>query len=377
MFVDARMMGARHTRGIGRVISEILPRLITRFSSCTWSVLVRWEDQVDEVRSWGFGERVEIWVKDLPWYGVREQITLPRLIRASRADRAFFFHWNVPWACPVPYAFFLHDLLLLHQPKSAHASLRHPLVRWIKREGQAKLLERACVKATCIATPTEWVRRDAEELFPQVKGKIGVVGEGVTWQPPHSPLSGGGQFCLIVGSAYPHKRIDLALRAWKVVSETYQAHELVLVSASDTFLERLKIQVVREAIPRVRFIEEVQSEDALASWYAQAELFVFASEQEGFGLPPLEALMRGCPILSSDATCLREVLPREGVRFFRSGDQAGMIETWRDALLHREHLLREIVSAQTFIRAHHEWGAAAERLASLLSLHDSSFSFKK
>lgn len=355
-FVDARMAGPLVTRGIGRVIAELLPRVMRRMPQASWVVLVRFPEQ----RSLFEGvPNVEILQEDVPWYGCKEQLRLPRIIREAKADAAIFFHWNIPWCCPVPFGVFLHDLILWHEPTSARISTRHPLIARLKHLVYTRLLKRITARAQWIGTPTQYVLADLERTLPDTRGKTWVIGEGV--DQPTEFSSGTRHGSLVVSSAYPHKRLDMVLEAWSEVSQVFPEEILRVVSAKDSFQARLRESAQTRGLKHIEWIEELVSDAMLMRLYREAKLFVFASRAEGFGLPPLEALMCETPVLSSDATCMPEVLPTLGVRFFQSDSLSGMIEGWISALRDEASLRAQIPAARAWIRQHHAWDVAADR----------------
>jgi glycosyltransferase involved in cell wall biosynthesis len=365
IFVDARMIGATITRGIGRVVEAFLPRLIRLFPGHEWCILVRYPEQVTMIP---VSQNVRVIQRDIGWYGFSEQILVAAMLWRERPAVALFFHWNIPVLWPGKIVTFLHDFLLFHQPVASKLSLRHPWIAKFKNAVQRRLVPFVVWRSSGIGVPTQYVKEDLHKLFPWAKTPVRVVGEGVDL--PASAFGGRLKqepYCLMIGSVYPHKRVDLALRAWKSVAAQHPDHVLVMVGERDVFMRRYEQMVKDESIPRVVFVGRVSDEE-LVTWCRDAELFVFASSEEGFGLPPLEALMMGCPVLASDAPCLVEVLPKKAVRFFRNGDEADMIEGWKEALRIRTHLVSEIPAAQDNIRARHRWDEAVRDFARLLQV---------
>lgn len=363
LFVDARMMGATITRGIGRVVESILPRLIHLLPWHEWCILVRYPEQEDMLPKL---PNVRIIRRDIPWYGFAEQFQVAWLLWCERPACAIFFHWNIPVLWSGKMVSFLHDFLLFHQPVASKLSLRSPWLAKFKNAVQRRLVPFVVWRSSGIGVPTQYVKNDLHHLFPWAKTRVDVVGEGVDLPKP----AFGGRlqaepYCLMIGSVYPHKRVDLALKAWKQVAASFPEHHLVLVGERDVFMKRYEQMVEQEEIPRVKFVGRVSDEE-LVTWCRDAELFVFASSEEGFGLPPLEALMMGCPVLASDTPCLVEVLPTQGVRFFRNGDETDMIQKWKEALRTHTDLRTEVPAACEDIRARHRWDQATRDFARLL-----------
>jgi glycosyltransferase involved in cell wall biosynthesis len=355
--VDARMMGPETARGIGRVVAEFVSAGLATDPETTF---VLWE-QSTRVSLFAEKDRVIHVKADVRWYSLREQLVMPFLLRKEKVDLLFFPHWNVPVFCFQPFAFFLHDLILLHQADSTKVSLQHPWKAKLKYLGFCVTLWLALRRATWIFTPTHFVAEEVRRRFPWAAAKTCVVGEGVTALPPPTAVEAAkSPFLLVVGSAYPHKRLDLLIKAWPTLKVNRPTLHLVFVGERDVFMQRLQESAEYHKLKDVQFLGRATDAE-LADLYPRAELLVFPSSDEGFGLPPLEALSLGCPVVSSDAGSLPEVLPRVGVRFFRSGDKDDMIRVIDQALRDRPRLLKDMPDAQRDLRRH-DWQRMAHRL---------------
>ncbi len=355
--VDARMMGPETARGIGRVVAEFVSAGLATDPETTF---VLWE-QSARPSLFAEKERVIHVKADVPWYSLREQLVMPFLLRKQKVDLLFFPHWNVPVFCFQPFAFFLHDLILLHHADSTKVSLHHPWKARLKHLGFRVVLWLALRRAMWIFTPTHFVAEEVRRRFPWAAAKTCVVGEGVTVLPPPVAVEAAkSPFLLVVGSAYPHKRLDLLIQAWPTLKVHRPTLRLVFVGERDVFMQRLQESAEYHKLKDVSFLGRATDAE-LADLYPRAELLVFPSSDEGFGLPPLEALSLGCPVVSSDAGSLPEVLPRAGVRFFRSGDKDDMIRVIDQALRDRPRLLRDLPDAQRDLRRH-DWQRMAHRL---------------
>lgn len=116
-------------------------------------------------------------------------------------------------------------------------------------------------------------------------------------------------YLLYVGTLSPHKNWENLVRAWAKLSEPLQiAHQLVLVGRSRGIQKGIQ-KLCEELSPSgtLKVIDKIPDE-GLLELYRGADLFCFPSLAEGFGLPPLEALACGIPVVSSDRTSLPEVL---------------------------------------------------------------------
>lgn len=343
--IDARMMGAGNTRGIGRYIEELVRAMLAMAPEHRYVLVVR------EGRHPFVGHpSVETVVADVPWYGVAEQLRMPRVLARLKADIVHIPHWNVPLAFRGRFVVTVHDLLLRTFPESAKASTRILPVRWAKQAAYRVVSGSAIRRASTVLVPTRAVAEDVQRLFPSAAPRVVVGGEGmpVPDAAPSSPAA--PPYLLYVGSAYPHKRLEALLQAWSSVRTEIPGLALHVVGERDVFMERF----VHAAGDGVRFLGRLD-DAALAEAYRGALAFVYPTAAEGFGLPPLEALARGCPVMAADLPVLREVLGDAPVAWL--GPEAG----WGDAIIAVSRTLRGDPAARS--RALASASALAERHA--------------
>ncbi len=362
--IDARMMGPETTRGIGRYIEELIAAMLAIAPEHRYVLVTRIPDH-----RFANHPSVETVVVHIPWYGLREQIEMPQIFAKLHSDVLHIPHWNVPILVGRPFIVTIHDLILLHDPDSAKASTRSLPVRWGKRLGYRAVLRHAIQNAEKILVPTVWVARDIIADNVAAVSKICVTGEGmpriniqgsnVEYRDP-SDLNFSSPYLLYVGSAYPHKGLQDVLSAWSMISKIYPKLCLKIAGGKDVFMQRQEARTIREGLKRIFFYGRV-SEDELVRLYDGAIAFVYPSHFEGFGLPPLEALARGCPVISSDAGPLPEVLGKGGVIFFRSGDETAILSAVRELMRDPCQVRRDAVQLGPSLAVRHDWKQAAMR----------------
>lgn len=345
--IDARMMGAGNTRGIGRYIHET----------------------VEAMRVVAPEHEYVLFQPPVRWYTLAEQVRMPSVFRAANADVVWVPHWNVPLAYRGPLVITIHDLLLLHQPASAKASTRGPIVSWLKRMGHRLVLRNAVRRASAILVPTDTVRLDVIERFPSSANKVVVTGEGVSSLPaPRDSSPVDGPYLMYFGSAYPHKRLDLLLDAWMKLATSHPQLSLVIGGEQDVFMRRVMDEASRLNLPRIQFPGRL-SDEQLSTYLAHAVAHVHPSSFEGFALPSLEALSTGCPTVVADIPLMQEVLPLNGVFFFKNGDAGDMIRAIETVLGDSEaaHVAARL-GGETAARQH-DWNEVARRtLHAMLSV---------
>jgi glycosyltransferase involved in cell wall biosynthesis len=252
---------------------------------------------------------------DIPWYGIREQIALPRLLNKYNLDLVHFAHFNVPLQFKGKFVVTIHDLILFNYP-TKRASTLSPLIYFLKKRAYHKVIENAIKRSERIISVSEHTRRDILKHFKIQPKKVCVTYEAADIRQlpihnlPTAILSRYGiikPYALYVGNAYPHKNLERLILAFRHVIQSHPHLQLVLVGKEDYFYKRLKKFVKRDGMQNIIFTDFVSDEE-LAIIYREALLYVFPSLYEGFGLPPLEAMARNIPVACSDIGCLREIL---------------------------------------------------------------------
>ena len=115
-------------------------------------------------------------------------------------------------------------------------------------------------------------------------------------------------FVLHVGSAFPHKNLEGLIKSYEVIRQTNPELNLVLAGKKEYYYKKLEASVGKQHALKNKVVFTGIVADAELKWlYEHAEDYVFPSLSEGFGLPGLEAMVHGCPVVSSNATCLPEV----------------------------------------------------------------------
>lgn len=330
--VDARLYGPRHG-GLGRYVQQLILKLPTLSPGDEWVWLMgkqAADDYRHDVGTWP----VNIKIISAPWrwYTAAEQWCLPPLLKKLKPDLIHYPHFNVPLITSRPFIVTIHDLIINHFPSSRATTL--PL--WIynfKLVAYRYLLRQTIKRAQKIIVPTEFVKKDIIQQYPTVnKDKIVVTYEGVltpdlNFTDQHAVFNKYNiqtPFLLYVGSAYPHKDLITALRAFKQLREQGIVKQFVHIWRNDEFLIRLQRQAQQEGLSKGVVWTGFVPDGELGVFYQSATAYVFLSLYEGFGLPPLEAQAAGCPVIAAQTSCLPEVLGRS-VAWFEAGQTEQLV----------------------------------------------------
>jgi len=248
----------------------------------------------------------ERWLYRL-WY--RARLPLPVQAFTGRID---LFH-SPDFVLPpvgggVPTILTVHDLSFVHYP----ATFPPRLVAYLNR-----VVPWSVARASHVLADSEATRRDLQDMWGVAGEKITVLYSGVheRFRPADDSTIAAARaayglgempYVLAVGTVQPRKNYELLVRAFRPVADQLP-HNLIIVGGKGWLDEGLPAEIRRQGLAgRVRPAGFVADAD-LPALYAGADLFVFPSLYEGFGLPLLEAMACGAPALASDASSLPEV----------------------------------------------------------------------
>lgn len=315
--IDARFYGSLG-KGLGRYTEKLITYLEqVSGDTHTYVVFLRRENFSEYQVS---NPRFEKVVADFPWYGWQEQLWFPFILRRYRLDLVHFPHFNVPILISVPFVVTLHDLILFHFP-TVKASELPPLLYWLKYLAYRVVIFLAIRRARAIIAVSSFTQSDIISIFPETKNKIYTTLEAAnpqcSWMPPSaervwlrslgicSPIREGEfitPYVLYVGNAYPHKNLKLILQMAPIFPDIL----FLCVGKEDYFYHTFHEQVAATGVSNIRFTGFVDDR-ALSVLYRHAKVYFFPSLYEGFGLPGLEAMNVGTPVVAAQAGSLPEI----------------------------------------------------------------------
>lgn len=301
--------------GIGRYLREVLTVLFRDERFGRIELLGEPEAVRDFCAGMPHAERARVRSYPYGFYspGAQAEWLRLRATGALDADVAFFPHYDVPLLA-------LHSRSVVTVQDLIHFKVPSAFPRW-RRVAAGVLLHRAVQGAGRVLVSSECTLRDLEERFPGCGFKVGVVPLGVSpffaapgaGEEDRVPGRIGGTYLLCVGNRKPHKNLTVAVEALALLRN--EAPDLRLVIVGDVFqgwesvLDRAVELGVRE-----RLVEVSGASDAdLRALYAGCEALLFPSLYEGFGLPVLEAMASGAPVVASNRSSVPEVVGDAGL----------------------------------------------------------------
>ncbi len=369
--IDARFFGPRTGGGgIGRYVSELVNNLQKIDHENEYVIFLKKENFHEFVVT---GSNFSKKLVDVPWYSVAEQIVMPREIAHARVNFMHYPHWNVPVLSRVPFIVTIHDLILLEDPQSARATTKGALVHGIKQVGHRIVLEKAVHSSRQIITVSEASKRSILKHFNVKPAKISVIHNGV-----NSPVEGKNvslrglgvldPFILYVGNMYPHKNLDNLLDGFAGAHASHPGIQLVIAGKFDEFGRRLQAQALELGFGsgEVRFIN-LPTDEELGALYHHTALLAYPSRIEGFGIPPVEALLAGTKVMASNASSMPEILG-EYVRYVDPEDTDAMARVMVEAVERPEKWAGMKEKGMDFAKRY-SWEKAAKQTLETYLLH--------
>ncbi len=291
-----------------------------------------------------------------------QQLTFARQLYKLKSD---LVHFTMTGQQPIFYfgkqITFTHDLTMFKYVRPGR------LPKWLhglRMLGYRLIMWQAHKKAAKILVPTEYVRDAVAKFFRLNSRKLAVTleaSEPPIIGPAEKPeiLDDGSEFILYVGSAFPHKNLDRLITSFGLLREHHPNLKLVLAGKREYHSKKLRSWAKSKPYFDDIIFTGFVSEPELKWLYQNAQAYVFPSLSEGFGLPPLEAMAHGCPVVSSNATCLPEV-NGEAAHYFDPEDVADMAAKINDVLVNTQ-LRKKLIEKGHEQTKKYSWRRMAEQ----------------
>ncbi|MFH1283563.1 MAG: glycosyltransferase family 1 protein [bacterium] len=360
--IDARPLSVKYPAGISMFVRNWLNNL--RLTSDNTFILYSNKPVISEnnskdiiVRSGSGRLPGSIWIHSV----------LPKLILKDKLDVFWGSLNTLPWNLPasVRSVVTIYDLVAYKCPETMSFSNR--LINKI-------LLPHAVNKADAVVAISQSTANDIVEVFPGAKKKIRVVYGGIdpsikridkkiAYDKLRSCLKIEFPFLLTVGSFEPRKNLSTVYKAFSHIKDKIP-HHLVCVGPSGWKLKQLKKEFIKGPLKdRIHLIGYLDDE-MMPYVYSSAEVFLFPSLYEGFGLPVLEAMTCGTPVVVSDAASLPEVAG-EAAPAIKPDDYRSLAELIMK--FYNDKIFRDRCVEKGFLQTDKfNWRKSAEQLGKIL-----------
>jgi glycosyltransferase involved in cell wall biosynthesis len=354
--IDCRLSGSTHA-GIGRYIENLITRLPFDKPDYRWVLFFYHRSQVPlEKRFQRAVEQgtVTIVFAPIKHYSLAEQFKLPATFNQHQLDLLHVPHFNAPLLLSknTPLVLTIHDLLW-HQHRGTTVTTLAPWKYWLKYVGYRLITTSAISRAKALLVPSQAVKDTVSRYYHFAQGKIKVTYEGATDEAfaakPKLTTALQSKTLLYVGSLYPHKNVNVVLKALKQLPD----FTLEVAGSRSVFRDALLKQAtelgVTDQVKLLGFVPDHQ----LRQKYQTCLALVQPSLSEGFGLTGLEAMVAGGAVIASDIPVFKEIY-QDGAVYFdpHSADAlvavvTNLVATSRTKLVDRGQRVAQRYSWQT------------------------------
>jgi len=292
-------------------------------------------------------------------YSFAEQIKFLRILNSQHLDFMHFPHFNVPYFYYRPYTVTIHDLTISLFPGKGNK-----IWKFFQKIAYDIIIKNATVKAKKVLTISENTKKDLIEQLHVPKEKIEVIYNGVSdeftliedpkiFQKTLSKYKIKKEFLLYTGVWRYHKNLPRLIEAFAILKQKKNIDiSLVITGKPDPDYPETKEKVKELNLTDDVIFTGLVDEEELIHLYNAANIYVFPSLYEGFGLPPLEAMKCGTPVVASNSSSIPEICGEGNAIFFdpyNVDDMAEKIEkVYRDADLQAELIEKGMAHASRF-----------------------------
>ncbi|MEP6675799.1 MAG: glycosyltransferase family 1 protein [Ferruginibacter sp.] len=309
--IEAQRLFRRKKHGMEIVALEII-RQLQQMDQQNQYILFARKDEDDECIKPSSNLKVEqMTAKSFPTW---EQFNLPRAAKKNKVQLLHCTANTAPLFCKIPMVITIHDLIYLESVNFSGSSYQN-----FGNLYRRYIVPKVAKKAKMIITVSEYEKKNIAKRLKLSEDKIQVVYNGVN--PQFAPVNDQQKinevktkhqlpekFLLHFGNTAPRKNTLGVLKAHKIYTEKISgALPLVITSTTHEFIQKLLNEIgAPELINNIKILDYLVAGD-LPCLYNMAEVFLYPSYKEGFGMPLVEAMACGTPVITSNTSAMPEV----------------------------------------------------------------------
>ncbi len=309
------------------------------------------------------------WLPYSVYIKIFETFKIPYYFLFGRKNNCtLFFEYRVPYKVGTKVANYVHDVNYKVHPET----MEKTTLKWLEEN-----LPIYCERSDVIITVSEFSKKEIIRYMNIKENRIQVVHNGVDCEKYNRKINLNqidavknkygieGEYILYMGTLEPRKNIGVLIEAYHIAAEKDNSLPKLVIAGKKGWMYDPLFQMVQELAleSQVIFTGYIEDKDSPALM-SGAELFVFPSIYEGFGIPPLEAMACGTPVIVSDAEALLEAVGNCAV-IFQSGDAVDLCSKFSQLLKNKDGRERLSTSGRNWAEGH-TWELAGGRLATVL-----------
>jgi glycosyltransferase involved in cell wall biosynthesis len=358
-----------HFTGIGRYVYEFVKNAIAINAENGWPHEFVLFFNEPEYSGYETAKNVKKVLVNARHYSFKEQFKFPSKIKKEKVDVMFFPHFNVPIFYRKSYIVTIHDLTLSIFPGQKMTKFYH-------RIAYHSTIKNAVKRARKIIAVSENTKTDIVKFLHIQKEKIEVIYNGVgdefrmiedlkEFAPTLKKYNIKKEFLLYTGVWRSHKNLPRLIEAFDIIKNKDNLNlQLVITGKPDPHYPEVKEEIKKYKLKDDVICTEPVDEKDLIDLYNAADMYVFPSLYEGFGMPPLEAMKCGTPVVASNASSIPEICGKAAAYFdpYDAKDVAKKItEVYKNADKKAKLIEAGLIRAAKF-----SWKTAAEKIFDVL-----------
>ncbi|MFA5947721.1 MAG: glycosyltransferase family 1 protein [Candidatus Gracilibacteria bacterium] len=369
--IDCRMYSSSFT-GIGRYVFEIVENFIKIIQNENAELVLFFNNPQFKQYNPPSSNIKKILV-DCPHYSLKEQIKFLKILNKENCDIVHFPHFNIPILYNKPYVVTIHDLTLSHFPGKKLTKFYHRLAYNMTIKNAVKKAKK--IIAVSQNTKTDIINllhiedKKIEVIYNGVGDEFKMISDPILLHPVLKKYNIKKQFLLYTGVWRNHKNLPNLIKAFSILKNKHHLDfNLVITGKEDPYYPEVKNTVASENLKDDVIFTGLVNDKDLIALYNAAFIYVFPSLYEGFGLPPLESMKCGTPVVASNTSSIPEICGEENALFFDPYDITDIadkiLKLTEDVDLQADLIEKGLVHADTF-----RWEDSAQKTYGILKIH--------